>query len=259
MEDIDFWQVLIAERVKGKKVRFLPFVRMGEKRITGKSYIMKHSSQANPNYVLCVDSDFDYILGRENFDAEHYILQTYTYSWENHHCWDGALQAEWENWRDKTAFDFTAFLVALSTTIYETFVIMLTKKRLSHKGLTLDAMCNAIDSVQGNQKDLLQNNGEGVLQRIKINIDNLLERAGEEPAEELQVTIQRLEELGVTATNCYLYMQGHSIYNLVSRIGKALLNESFEYQVLRRSFSVDNSYSELNHIKADIRKVVRQG
>lgn len=51
-------------------------------------------------------------------------------------------------------------------------------------------------------------------------------------------------------------MQGHSIFNLVKRIGKALLNESFEYQVLMQSFSLDCDYLEINNIKADIRKVL---
>ena len=71
-------------------------------------------------------------------------------------------------------------------------------------------------------------------------------------------TIQRLEELGISQANCYLYMQGHSVFNLVSRIGKALLDESFEYQVLIPSFSIDNDYQELNSIKKDIAKVFVQ-
>lgn len=69
--DIDFWQKLLMPRVRDKKVKFFPFVQKGSKRITGKSYIMKHQSQANENYILCVDSDLDRILGKVGFDAEH--------------------------------------------------------------------------------------------------------------------------------------------------------------------------------------------
>lgn len=253
--DIVFWQKLLAPKTKEKKVKFFPFVQSGNKRITGKSYIMMHQSQANANYILCVDSDLDRILGKEDFDAEHYILQTYAYSWENHHCWSQALQSTWMQWQKDVEFDFTTFLSGLSAVIYDAFVLMLTKKRLSHRGFTLDTLCNCMDKVQGNQKETLLHNGEGVLKIIKKNIDLKMENVEPEAAEDINLTMQRMEELGINQDNCYLYMQGHSVFNLVNRIGKALLDESFEYQVLVPSFSIDNEYQELNCIKRDIAQV----
>lgn len=253
--DIAFWQQLLAPSVKGKKVKFFPFVQSGNKRITGKSYIMKHQSEANERYVLCVDSDLDRILGKECFDAEHYILQTYTYSWENHHCWYESLQTAWLPWQQKVAFDFSVFLPALSSVIYDAFVLMVTKKRLTHKGFTLDDLCNALDKVQGNKKEALLNNAEGVLSNIAVNLKERLKKAATESPEDIQATLLRLEELGINRFNCYLYMQGHSVFNLVSRIGKALMDDSFEQQVLLPSFSVDNNYRELDMIKSDIASV----
>lgn len=250
--DIAFWQKVLTPNTKNKKVKFFPFVRNGLNRITGKSYIMKHQSQANANYILCVDSDLDFILGKADFDSDHYILQTYTYSWENHHCWSKALQLTWVQWQKNVEFDFTAFLQALSTVIFDAFVLMITKKRLSHKGFTQDALCNCLDKVQGNQKDALLNNGAGILTNISDNIISKLANVEPETNDELQATINRLEQLGVNQYNCYLYMQGHSVFNLVNRIGKALLDESFEYQVLIPSFSVNNEYQELEKIKDDV-------
>lgn len=254
--DIAFWQKLLAPKVRDKKVKFFPFVQSGSKRITGKSYIMKHHSQANASYILCVDSDLDRILGKKEFDAEHYILQTYTYSWENHHCWSKALQSTWMPWQKNVEFDFTVFLSALSSVIYDAFVLMLTKKRLSHKGFTLDALCNCLDKVQGNQKEALLNKGEGVLANITDNINRKIANVAPETKDDLQATIQRLEQLGINKSNCYLYMQGHSVFNLVCRIGKALFDESFEFQVLMPSFSIDNEYKELDSIKDDIAKML---
>lgn len=253
--DIAFWQKLLAPKTRDKKVKFFPFVQYGSKRITGKSYIMKHQTQANANYILCVDSDLDRILGKEDFDADHYILQTYAYSWENHHCWSKALQSTWMPWQKNVEFDFTVFLSALSSVIYDAFVLMLTKKRLSHKGFTLDALCNCLDKVQGNQKEALLNKGEGVLANITDNINRKIANVAPETKDDLQATIQRLEQLGINKSNCYLYMQGHSVFNLVFRIGKALFDESFEFQVLMPSFSIDNEYKELDSIKDDIAKM----
>lgn len=254
--DIAFWQKLLAPKTRDKKVKFFPFVQYGSKRITGKSYIMKHQTQANANYILCVDSDLDRILGKEDFDADHYILQTYAYSWENHHCWSKALQSTWMPWQKNVEFDFTVFLSALSSVIYDAFVLMLTKKRLSHKGFTLDALCNCLDKVQGNQKEALLNKGEGVLANITDNINRKIANVAPETKDDLQATIQRLEQLGINKSNCYLYMQGHSVFNLVFRIGKALFDESFEFQVLMPSFSIDNEYKELDSIKDDIAKML---
>lgn len=254
--DIVFWQKLLSPFIRDKKVKFFPFVQNGNKRISGKSYIMKHQSQANASYILCVDSDLDRILDKENFDAEHHILQTYTYSWENHYCWHESLQSSWLSWQKNMQFDFTDFLPKLSSVIFDAFVLMLTKKRLVHKGFTLDALCNAIDRVQGNQKESLYNNGEGILSTIGDNINEKLTSSILEADEDVQDTIQRLNELGITSSNVYLFMQGHSVFNLVNRIGKAMMDESFEHQVLIPSFSVDASYPELEMIKADIRKAI---
>ena len=256
--DITFWQKLLAPKTKEKKVKFFPFVQSGCKRITGKSYIMKHQAQANENYILCVDSDLDHILGKEGFDAEHYILQTYTYSWENHYCWSQSLQSTWMQWQKNVEFDFATFLSGLSAVVYDAFVLMLTKKRLSHKGFTLDTLCNCLDKVQGNQKEALLHNGEGVLAAITTNINLKMENVEPETTEDISRTIQRMEELGINQANCYLYMQGHSVFNLVNRIGRALLDESFEYQVLIPSFSIDDDYQELNCIKRDIAQVFVQ-
>lgn len=254
--DIAFWQKLLAPEIREKKVKFFPFVQSGNKCITGKAYIMKHMTQANPSYILCVDSDLDRILGKKDFDAEHYILQTYTYSWENHHCWSQALQSAWMQWQMNAEFDFTVFLSGLSAVVYDAFVLMLTKKRLSHRGFTLDTLCNCIDKVQGNQKEALLHNGEGVLAAIATNINLKMEKAEPETTEDVSLTIQRMEKLGISKDNCYLYMQGHSVFNLVCRIGKALLDESFEYQVLMPSFRIDNEYQELESIKRDIAKIL---
>lgn len=254
--DIAFWQKLLAPKTKDKKVKFFPFVQSGNKRITGKSYILKHKSQANANYILCVDSDLDRILGREGFDAEHYILQTYTYSWENHHCWCPALQTAWSPWQKNIKFDFEIFLSGLSAVIYDAFVLVLTKKRLSHKGFTLDALCNCLNKVQGNQREALSGNGEGILADIAAAINIKMYRAEPETTEDIRLTIQRMEELGINKANCYLYMQGHSVFNLVNRIGKTLLDESFEYQVLMPSFHIDNEYQEIESIHRDIEEIL---
>jgi len=255
--DIRFWEILLAPYTKQKKVKFFPFVQKGKKRITGKSYIMRHISMASSTYVLCVDSDLDYLLQRPNFDVHHYILQTYTYSWENHHCWHINLQSMWEKWQKNKIFDFTIFLTSLGDIIYDALVVLLTKKRLKHNGLTLDSMCNIINKNQANRKDDLKNNGAELLSKIRTSYNALLNKTTSEDERELTITRQHLLKFGVTSDNAYLYMQGHSIYNLVCRIGKALMqDDSFEYQILIPSFSGALDYQELIKIEKDIQQII---
>lgn len=255
--DIRFWEILLTPHTKQKKVKFFPFVQKGNKRITGKSYIMRHISMASSTYVLCVDSDLDYLLQRPNFDVHHYILQTYTYSWENHHCWHINLQSMWEKWAKNKNFDFTIFLTSLGDVIYSALVVLLTKKRLKHNGLTLDSMCNVINKNQANRKDELENNGVKLLNKIRTSYNALLNNTTSEDERELTITRQHLSKFGVTSDNAYLYMQGHSIYNLVCRIGKALMqDDSFEYQILIPSFSGALDYQELIKIEKDIQQII---
>ena len=255
--DIRFWEILLAPHTKQKKVKFFPFVQKENKRITGKSYIMRHISMASSTYVLCVDSDLDYLLQRPNFDAHHYILQTYTYSWENHHCWHINLQSMWEKWAKKKKFDFTFFLTSLGGVIYNALVVLLTKKRLKHNDLTLGSMCNVINKSQANRKDDLENNGAELLSKIRTSYNALLNETTSEDERELTITRQQLSKFGVTSDNAYLYMQGHSIYNLVCRIGKALMqDDSFEYQILIPSFNGTLAYQELIKIEKDIQLII---
>lgn len=255
--DIRFWENMLAPHTKRKKIKFFPFVQKGNKRITGKSYIMKHISMASSTYVLCVDSDFDYLLQRPDFDARHYILQTYTYSWENHHCWHVNLQAMWEKWQKNKVFDFAIFLPSLGEIMYNAFVLLLTKKRLKHSGMTLSSMCNVLDKIQANRKDELENNGAELLNEIRTNYKVLLDNTSSEDERELTITRQHLSRCGVSPANAYLYMQGHSIHNLVCRIGKALMqDDSFEYQILIPSFRRTSAYHELIKIEKDIQQIV---
>ncbi len=255
--DIRFWETLLAPYTKQKKVKFFPFVQKGNKRITGKSYIMKHMSMASPTYVLCVDSDLDYLLQRPDFDVRHYILQTYTYSWENHHCWHINLQSMWEKWQKNKLFDFAIFLPSLGSIIYNVLVVFLTKKRLKHNGLTLSSMCNVIDKIQANKKDELQNGGAELLNKIRTSYEALVNNTASEDEQELTITRQHLSKCGVSTDNAYLYMQGHSVYNLICRIGKSLMqDDSFEYQILIPSFRRTPAYQELIKIEKDIQLIV---
>ena len=62
----------------------------------------------------------------EGISAEDGILQTYTYSWENHCAFASQLQQTFDKYTHKGAeFDFSVFLSGYSEVVYEPFLLML--------------------------------------------------------------------------------------------------------------------------------------
>lgn len=128
--DIRFWEQMVQPLAQGKRVKFFPYGVRGSNRVTGKSYILKSIPVANAHYILCVDSDFDYLLERDGLSATRYVLQTYTYSWENHHCFAESLQEKWSEFSAGCLpFDFAGFLQRLSGAIYIPLLVLLYAKK----------------------------------------------------------------------------------------------------------------------------------
>lgn len=49
-------------------------------------FCKKYKSR-NCKLKLCLDSDYDFLIDRQDFNAQNHILQTYVYSIENYMCW----------------------------------------------------------------------------------------------------------------------------------------------------------------------------
>lgn len=75
-------------------------------------YLTKH-------FFICIDSDLRQLKGEDGLNADNYIAQTYTYSWENHLCEAKHLQRRFSALVPESNFDFEVFLTHLSTVIYK--------------------------------------------------------------------------------------------------------------------------------------------
>lgn len=257
VEDIRFWECVLQPFLHDKKYTFKPFVQKSLSKITGKCYILKELPNANSHYLLCVDSDFDFLLDRQDFDIQHFLFQTYTYSWENHYVWADTLQAKWQESGPQN-FDFRVFLQQLSRVIYLPLVILLHKKKKSVPGMTLSKMCSLVTSVQPTNLSLLENNGTGLNQCIDNKLTGWLSTISPEPEHEVEQEMRILQSKGLTPDTAYLFMQGHCIYDVVCRVGCVLSDHSFEYQVLIPSFSLLSQTPEINRIENDMAYISSQ-
>lgn len=260
--DIRFWEQVLGPSVKGLKIKFIPFVENGGKKITGKSHILKSIDAAGPQYILCMDSDFDYLLDKDGFCAENYILQTYTYSWENHYCRKEPLDEKWKEYSNSVAigFDFIDFIKKLNEVLYAPLILLLLLKhdsRVEGTGKpTLTDMCNAFSKIQPNSPEMLKNNGEKIISVLKQNMAELFNAVGDWYTEdEISAFKSAMCRKGLDVETAHLYMQGHAVYDLVERTGRALYGISYEQQILLQTFDEKQKYPELDMMKKDISEI----
>ena len=192
----------------------------------GKEEILK--IQAGEYLLLCVDSDYDYLLQdatdvSKRINEDDYIFQTYTYSIENYKCYAESLREVCvsSSLNDRELFDLVEFMRLYSNIIYELFLYSYEFEKQGDNSFSRDDFCKAIKILekvnineQGKQAiDGLVNSVNYQLEILKtnhpeINIDSI--------AKELAV-------LGVNKDNTYLFVKGHVIYdNVVLRFLKPL-------------------------------------
>lgn len=255
-DDIPFWQYVFSISRPKQKVKFLP-CETGSGSITrqrGKKVCMRYVGHLNKNFVICVDSDFDSFTRPGVLNKDEFIFQTYTYSFENHHCWVHSLQQDWASLAIND-FDFELFLTDLSHILYPVLIEMVTTKAARKKAWNLTEFCGIILSSQVNKRGMLDNNGQQLLNEIASNIatwSKVQTHPTKTACDKISTTAA---SLGLTKDTAYLYMQGHCIYDLVLRIGNVLCKKkrNFLYEVLNPCLTHCNS-AEMKHIIADLKE-----
>ena len=256
-EDIPFWQHVYSLTRHDLKVKFLPSDTGSgpDARQRGKTVCMRYVGHLNKHFVICVDSDFDRFTRPGVLTADKHIYQTYTYSFENHHCWSESLQPGWEA-LSVCSFDFSVFLKKLSGILYPVLIEMLATKAAKKKAWSLTELCGVVLSAQVNRTGALDNNGEALLNEIAGKVSTW--SSGQvhptvDACEKMKLAAAK-EEL--TAETAYLFMQGHCVFDLVLRVGRTLCNKmhDFQYEVLMPSLEHCAS-AEMNRVRVDIKNI----
>lgn len=84
--DQTFWGKLLEIACPGSLFQFIPYTRsLSGNRGKGCAQCLVFKDFLDKNFVIAIDSDLHYLLkDLHDMDIEHFILQTYTYSFENH-------------------------------------------------------------------------------------------------------------------------------------------------------------------------------
>lgn len=251
-EDKSFWDAII-QRVRPGKYHYVLYSKSEKGNdTTGCDQCLKFFPYLSERFFICIDSDLRHLLGEPDLDAAHYVIQTYTYSWENHYCHENTLQSSVAANAAGMGFDFSVFFTNLSHALFEPLLLLLYCKQMG-SNLLIEKTFRQLLKKQCTSAEA-QDNGAGYVQYITSAFAPYLTasaaigfNAGTEAA--------NYAVKGLDKDNAYLHVRGHNIYELTVDIGKQFsrpLKIHFEADVLKNS-AIEGGYWEYSGIERDLR------
>ena len=245
MIDERFWDVMLQECRPGKYYYIYYSKNESGKDTTGCEQCLKYKNYLSDRFFICIDSDLRYLEQETEVINNPYILQTYTYSWENHYFYAEKLERRWRETCPEQArtFSFSLFINRFSSAIYHSFVHFLTERK---RGLKKDFPLKRFDRQIPRQckKDGLQENGQAIIEHLCDRYSfyvNVLDES-------------YYQHLGLNQTNAYLFVRGKTFYMLLTSIGKYLCYGTainFEKDVLLKDLQTKD-YWQIDQIREDI-------
>lgn len=254
-DDIPFWKGVFEHFEINTKI--FAGISSPKRLQRGKETVLKQKGHANKQYVLCVDSDYDYLIQNDenNIHANPFIFQTYTYSYENYVCLPKTLRTVCSEicLSDELDFDFVDFFEKYSEIVYPLFLYHLYDK-INHnsKNFPISAFYFCIDLPQHPK---IHNNGATILANIEKNVIQkyqeikAISTIAESEIQELETTF---EYLGLFSQNSYLFLRGHNVFDNTTKLLEQICYPVIEAQK-KKFHSIEKN--KLNAYLKDIKTV----
>lgn len=246
-DDVPFWKHIFNQY--DLKTQVNPASKTNLAR--GKPAVLKHIDNAGKYLLLCVDSDYDYLLDgatqlSKKIKENPFVFQTYTYSIENYKCFAESLpQVVVEaTLNDQPVFNFVDFMEQYSEMIYELFIYSFYYEKQYQQEMELHQKEYQVKKNQLNEAELttwqdanrakhsfqindfcetikiksqvnIFNEGKQELANLQQAVTQRLESLPKVDDSELETLKEELAKLGVKSNNTYLFVQGHTIYENV--------------------------------------------
>ncbi|EDN70958.1 ABC transporter ATP-binding protein [Beggiatoa sp. PS] len=233
LDDECFWRDVFRKYAPSLRILFSPYSRDGKLK-NGKKFVLNDENlqNAGKNLILCVDSDYDYLVGNQKL-SNPYVFHTYTYSIENYKLSPQGLTSIIQKAAiprdDQKIFSFEIFLSEYSKCIYPLFLYILffEKQKLADiesglapneiktETLLKNSYLHEMLCVKSSQVDAL-NNGKSCLEFIQNNVTSIVAKLSEKyPEIELSEVEEELKLKQISETEIFWYMRGHLLYNSV--------------------------------------------
>lgn len=259
-KDEEFWNTRLQEVQRGQ-YNFIYFSRIGSNTQTcasGSIQCLRYIGHFSRRFFACVDSDLHYLQDNPKYNPENFVVQTYTYSWENHICETFHLQKRYDKSyykKSEFSFEFTHFFYQLSEILYLPLLYLIHFSKNNSKMWNVK-LFNSCIPPQFKKTDLASE-GQNFLETTRTNFEESLKNLPIE-AQKLEEIKNQMQTKGLTPSNAYLYIQGHKLYGLVKMIGGYLMDKSgnnFEQECMRASSAITN-YDEVERIKKDLKNIL---
>ena len=257
-EDIAFWRGILSQ-FESNKLIFdiqLPIKNALEK---GKLAVLAFVNNIGKNLILCVDSDYDYLLQNTTdtstiINNNKFIFQTYTYSIENLLCYAGSLQniCVLSSKKDTKIVDYEELLKLYSKIIYKLFVWSVNfSLKQDMVSFTIKDFSNSIKILENpNVTDKFKSALINLKDKVDLKIKELETDFPNDKAE-VEALTQELKRLGVEEDNVYLFTHGHTIKDNVILM---FLKASYQHIIKEREKEINNNakndIDKINQIKA---------
>lgn len=249
-----FWRKVIHHANPNLKVRFLSGTRsIGGNVTNGCTQCLQFLPFLDSRLWIAIDSDYRYLNEEQCVTSHPYVLQTYTYSFENHFCYWRNVQRVADAVTSSAQasiprFSFQEFFESYSHIVYPLMVWQIYLQSVNPDVFPKNVFHRLLSLPVGPK--VLDNDGASVLILLKERVRKMLAHFHRTyPEADTSWHEARMNALGVTHTNCYLYVRGHQLYDMLMLIGKRI-SKDFEKQLLA---SLCYDYPEIQAILSDIR------
>lgn len=272
-DDVFFWRTVLSP-LETDKVYFQVMLPTRSPHLErGKKAVLMNllSGKMGENLIACVDADYDYLIQGATQTSQlvtrnPYVFHTYTYAIENLQCYAPSLHdvCVAVTLNDHDIFDMAEFLRQYSQAVFPLFVWNIWYYRTpKYKDFTITDFSRVIEL--GN---FSLRHAPELLARVRRKVGvkvGQLKRLNPNARESYQQTKEQLRQLGVTADNTYLYIQGHHLFDkvvlpMLVKVCDQLVRER-QTEISRQSMHSTqrrNELSSYSHSIDDITSVLKK-
>lgn len=276
-----FWGKVLHEAYPQGKFRFIAASRSFSGNMTaGCTQCLQYREFLDRRFWIAIDSDYRYLTEESGIDANHFVLQTYTYSFENHFCYykncqraiDVAKEVEEEKTNTEEtkevseepkvsaeeskaplpSFSFEKFFKEYSRSVYPLLVWQLYLQEVGEDAFPQKVFHRLLTLPLGHRS--IYNNGDSVLRLLRERCSKLLKHLKQTyPDADTTWYEARCNAQGVHRDNCYLFVRGHQLYDMIVAQGSRF-NKHFEKEITSQLYF--GEYDEIIKIHNDILTIV---
>lgn len=221
-DDVAFWRDIFDE-FESDKLTFEISVAPRKDLAKGKKVLLDMLSQTSEERIVCVDSDFDYLLDGQTTQSHKvlnspYVFHSYSYSIENLLCYAPGLRSicTKATKNDTPVLDFEEWFEQYSRIIYPVFLWYVYSAKLD------DLTLYKLDSFKNDVRVLyidLETQGKSTLEWVERKVARrleFLERTYPEFIKLVAAEGERMKTRDLFPENTYLFMQGHTLFENVT-------------------------------------------